>query len=84
MNGPLSAPTGTTRVRAFAKAYHLEKARYRGCAVGMVDNAGAPIAKPWHIATDDTFLFEALSCPRPKPEEHLVHSTAQGRYTTPR
>ena len=38
------------RVRAFVKAYHLEKAR-RGCAVGMVDYAGV-------LATNDASLFE--------------------------
>ena len=66
------------RVRAFVKAYHLEKARCRGCAVGMVDDAGVPMAKPWHVATNDSFLFEALPCPCPGPKVHPVHSTVQG------
>ena len=37
--------------------------------------------KPWHIATNDSFLFEALSCPCPGPEAHPVHATVQGKYT---
>ena len=43
------------RVRAFVKAHKLDKARCRGCAVGVVDDVGTPMPKPWHIATNDTF-----------------------------
>ena len=69
------------RVRAFVKAHGLDKARCRGCAVGIVDDAGIPMPKPWHIATNDTFLYEALTCPCPGPDVHPVHATTQGKYT---
>ena len=69
------------RARAFVKAHQLDKARCRGCAVGVVDDVGTPMPKPWHIATNDSFLFEALSCPCPGPDVHPVHATVQGKYT---
>ena len=69
------------RVRAFVKVHQLDKARCRGCAVGVVDDAVTPMPKPWHIATSDSFLFEALSCPCPGSDVHPIHATVQGKYT---
>ena len=40
------------RVNMFLTSHNLLKARCRGCAVGVVDDAGIPM-KPWHIATND-------------------------------
>ena len=68
------------RVRAFVRIHQLEKARCRGCAVGVVDDAGIHMPKAWHIATNDSFICEALSCPCPGPDVHPVHATVQGKY----
>ena len=47
---------------------------------GVVDDVATPMPKPWHIATNDSMLFEALSCPCPGPDVHPVHATVQGKY----
>ena len=38
----------------------LSKAHCRGCAMGLMDDANLPIAKPWHIATNDLILEATL------------------------
>ena len=44
-----------------------------GCAVGLTDENGSPIKKPWHIKTTSKALAEAFAdrqCPHSKSEKH--------------
>ena len=57
------------------------RAYCRGCAVGLKDDAGVPIAKPWRMVTNSLSMYEALdSCRCPGPEVHPMHAECQGRY----
>ena len=59
----------------------LSKAHCRGCAMGLMDDANLPIAKPWHIATNDLRIEATLDKQRcPGKEAHPVHSECQGKY----
>ena len=68
-------------MRRFCKKHGLVRAYCRGCAVGLKDDAGVPIAKPWRMVTNSVSMYEALdSCRCPGPEAHPVHAECQGRY----
>ena len=46
---------------------------FHGCAVGLTDENGSPIKKPWHIKTTSKALAEAFAdrqCPRSKSDKH--------------
>ena len=46
---------------------------FHGCAVGLTDENGSPIKKPWHIKTTSKALAEAFAdrqCPHTKSEKH--------------
>ena len=45
----------------------------------MVDDAGVP-AKPWHISTNDHFVYEELKRPCPGKAAHPHHSIVQGKH----
>jgi hypothetical protein len=44
-------------VNAFISSYKLEKAKFHGCALGLTNDKGEPIKKPWTIATDDEEVY---------------------------
>ena len=48
---------GFSSVNDFVSTYCLEKARFHGCALGLENDKGEPIKKPWTIATDDEEVF---------------------------
>ena len=66
-------------VQALLAHSHCQLARIRGCAVGLVDDVGVPIAKPWHVWTNDACLWSALESRRYCPG-HLRHSECEGKY----
>ena len=70
------------KVRDLLRDCGCDIARIRGCAVGFVDDVGTPIAKPWHVATNDTHLWTALESKRhcPGGARHAVHAECQGKY----
>ena len=46
---------------------------FHGCAVGLTDENGSPIKKPWHIKTTSKALAEAVAdrqCAHTKSEKH--------------
>ena len=53
----------------------------RGCAVGLIDDHGLPIAKPWRIETNAPKLRDALdACRCPVSAVHPRHAECQGKY----
>ena len=68
-------------MRKFLDRHGLQKAYCRGCAVGLKDDVGVPIAKPWRIETNVPALHKTLdSCRCPGKAQHPVHSECQGKY----
>ena len=55
------------KVRDLMRDLGCDVARIRGCAVGLADDLGVPIAKPWHVATNDPFIWKALESRRHCP-----------------
>ena len=54
-------------VAKLQKDLDLRTAQCRGCAMGLVDDANLPIAKPWHISINDPIIWQAMDaqkCPR--------------------
>ena len=57
------------------------RAYCRGCAVGLQDDAGVPIAKPWRMVTNSVTMYDVLdSCRCPGPTVHPKHAECQGHY----
>eukprot|EP00972_Heterocapsa_arctica_P031553 4647588-Heterocapsa_arctica.AAC.1 len=56
-------------------------AQCNGCAVGLINDNGAPIKKPWTIATNDGHLWRAMSdCKCPGKAVHPNHQPCAGKY----
>ena len=56
----------TKHVKQYIQDLKLNKVHINGCALGLVDNEGFPMLKPWTIATDDPYLhakFQDKLCP---------------------
>ena len=69
-------------VDKFLNDLQLRKVRIDGCALGLTDEKGIPIRKPWTIATNDTYLFRKFQnkvCPG--TQQHPEHCPAAGKYT---
>ena len=68
-------------VTKFLERHGLRKAYCRGCAVGLKDDMGVPIAKPWRIETNVPELHRTLdACRCPGKAAHPVHAECQGKY----
>ena len=70
------------KVRDLLRDCGCQIARIRGCAVGLVDDLGVPIAKPWHVVTNDVFVWKALEARRHSSGggDHTKHAECQGKY----
>lgn len=54
-------------VKKLIKQLGLQRVHFNGCAVGLTDKDGAPLAKPWKFATncpDIIIAFQTLKCSR--------------------
>lgn len=68
-------------VAKLKKDLDLRTAHCRGCAMGLVDDANLPIAKPWHISTNGPVLWQTMNAQRcPGKPVHNRHSGCQGKY----
>eukprot|EP00972_Heterocapsa_arctica_P092049 13576413-Heterocapsa_arctica.AAC.1 len=62
----------------FIHKYQLNTVHITGCAVGLKTEEGIPILKPWQIATNDPYLWNALRgklCPG--KHVHPVHQKVE-------
>eukprot|EP00972_Heterocapsa_arctica_P037397 5505114-Heterocapsa_arctica.AAC.1 len=61
--------------------YLLNTVKVIGCALGLKTYTGVPMLKPWTIATNDSYLFQALQgrlCPDYAPEMvQIIHRAWQ-------
>eukprot|EP00971_Amphidinium_carterae_P034858 686180-Amphidinium_carterae.1 len=48
------------RVKGFSNLHHLKNVDLHGCAVGLTSRSGAPIKKPWALATNCLAIREAF------------------------
>ena len=46
----------TKHVKQYGHDLRLNKVHVKACALGLTDDEGAPISKPWTIATDDPYV----------------------------
>eukprot|EP00972_Heterocapsa_arctica_P000495 72307-Heterocapsa_arctica.AAC.1 len=50
--------------------------------MGLIDDNGVPVKKPWTIATNDGHLWRAMSvCTCPGKAGHPNHQLCAGKYT---
>lgn len=66
-------------IKQYIHDLKLDKVRINGCASGLTGDEGAPILKPWTIASDDPYVqvkFQDKSCPG--KVEHRVHTPVAG------
>ena len=71
----------TKHVKQYTHDLELNKVHINGCALGLTDDGGAPILKPWTIANDDPYVqakFRDKSCPG--KVEHPIHTPVAGEY----
>ena len=69
-------------VRRFCAKHSLVRAYCRGCAVGLQDDAGVPIAKPWRMVTNSVTMYDVLdSCRCPG---RCTRSMQSAKGTMPR
>eukprot|EP00972_Heterocapsa_arctica_P030506 4491895-Heterocapsa_arctica.AAC.1 len=59
-------PTGCaywnyTKVKEFLQVFQLQPAKCNGCAMGLVNDHGAPIKKPWTISTNAGLFWRAMT-----------------------
>ena len=60
----------------------MNQARFHGCAAGLRSSAGAPIKKPWTIATTSSALLEKLALFQcPGKDAHPFHAPCAGSET---
>ena len=50
-----------SKIKEFIKEFGLKFAEIHGCAVGLKDDKGTPINKPWAIASDDEHIIAELN-----------------------
>ena len=70
----------TKHVEQYIRFLMLSKVHINGCALGLLDNGGIPILKPWAIATDDPYLhakFQDKLCPG--KDTHPIHTPVAGK-----
>ena len=72
------------RVKEFIEMYHLQTVNIHGCALGLANEQGVPIKKPWTIATNDGYIHDVFTDKKcPGPISHPVHQKTEGKYTKP-
>ena len=72
----------TKHVKQYIQDLKLNRVHINGCALGLTDNGGIPILKPWTIATDGPYLhakFQDKLCPG--KDIHPVHTPVAGKDT---
>eukprot|EP00972_Heterocapsa_arctica_P102784 15150062-Heterocapsa_arctica.AAC.1 len=80
-------PTGCAywhypKVLELQETFQLQRAQGNGCAMGLINDNGVPIRKPWTIATNDGCLWRAMSgCKCLGKAAHPNHQPCAGKYT---
>ena len=72
----------TKHVKQYIHDLKLNKVHINGCALGLTVDGGAPILKPWTIATHGPYVqakFQDKLYPR--KVEHPVRIPVAGKYT---
>ena len=57
------------QVSDFINELKLIKVNIDGCALGLKDEKGTPILKPWTIATDDNYLYRRFKNEMPREDD---------------
>ena len=59
----------------FLREMNMQKARFDGCQFGLTSKVdGRPINKPWCVATNDSFIYNALNGQTCKSERRAGHA----------
>eukprot|EP00972_Heterocapsa_arctica_P083750 12340969-Heterocapsa_arctica.AAC.1 len=60
----------------------MNKVKFHGCTVGLKSDEGVPMVKPWTVAADDSYVWQAFQDKKcPGPQEHPVHQRVEGKLT---
>ena len=72
-------------VKLLLRQCGLQAVKVDGCAFAMVDPGGAPVLKPWTIATNDAVLAQSLACRCPGRGHHarIAGKIAAGTASDP-
>ncbi len=66
---------------AFIQKHNLTEACMDGCAMGLTNNDGVPMLKPWRVVTTHAALAKNLSQLTCKHNKEFKHAPVEGSYT---